>query len=284
MGCPRQLVPISGWLTEWAKIWPIGQIIWRFCSEEGSWGLLRINSGYFDRFGAMPTQCATRSADILQAVRDQTQHLLGLTITYSEADWAFMTRLPGWTRSHVAAHLILGAQELTRIADREAAGESAPQPKSTAERVIAIELGALKSGMELQVELDTSAGLLTEGLTRLSGVSGETVLHSGRRLSFDGLPLLTLAEITIHANDLSSAATWELAPEVTMPLLEFAAEVYPRTEHRPIRLVLDSGEEVIIPGDGEPMMATGPGNALLLWLARGVVSPSMQVTDVDPAT
>lgn len=224
----------------------------------------------------MPTQRATSTAETLQAVRDQTQHLLGLTITYSEADWAYMTRLPGWTRSHVAAHLILGAQELTNTADRAATGAPAPEPKSARERIIAVELGALKSGMELQVALDTSAGLLTDSLNRLHGLIGETVLHTGRRLAFDELPLLTLSEIVIHANDLSGAASWELPPEVTLPLLEFAAKIYPRPQPNPLRLLSEAGE-IYLPGDGEVIEVAGPGNALLIWLTRGVATPAVTI-------
>ena len=41
--------------------------------------------------------------------------LLGRTIAYSPEDWAASTRLPGWTRSHVAAHLIKGARSLAQV-------------------------------------------------------------------------------------------------------------------------------------------------------------------------
>ena len=48
-------------------------------------------------------------------VTTATQRLLGDTISVSDADWNAPSRLPEWTRGHVATHLARQADGLTRL-------------------------------------------------------------------------------------------------------------------------------------------------------------------------
>ena len=63
----------------------------------------------------MPSVPGEHFDSSLHAVREQTHTLLGRTIAYSPEDWAAPTRLPGWARGHVAAHLIKGARGLAQV-------------------------------------------------------------------------------------------------------------------------------------------------------------------------
>ena len=69
----------------------------------------------FDRFVSMPSVPGEHFDSSLHAVREQTHTLLRRTIAYSPEDWAAPTRLPGWARGHVAAHLIKGARGLAQV-------------------------------------------------------------------------------------------------------------------------------------------------------------------------
>ena len=96
---------------------------------------------------------------VLHAIRDHTHLLLGRTITYSADDWSAPSMLPGWTRAHVAAHLITGARRLTRIAAQLQAGETPDllDPTLSDED----EILSMSDGLDMQIALDTSSGEVT---------------------------------------------------------------------------------------------------------------------------
>ena len=114
----------------------------------------------------MPKLRAPFSA-VLDAVREHTSMLLGTTIGYSADDWAEPTALAGWTRSHVAAHLADGARGMVRVIDSLRAGSPLHMYASAESRRRSMELGALGSGLELQIGLDTSASELQGKLAGL---------------------------------------------------------------------------------------------------------------------
>lgn len=91
---------------------------------------------------------------------EATQRLLGDTIAIDERSWQEPCHLPGWTRAHVATHLARNADAFTRVAAGMMTGINTPLYISERERFNDIERGSERRALDLQVDLDTSAGRL----------------------------------------------------------------------------------------------------------------------------
>lgn len=214
---------------------------------------------------------------VLEAVREHTHLLLGTTIGYSDEDWALPSRLPGWSRSHVAAHLVENARGLLRVTRGLAMGRSVRMYQSEAERVRAIELGALADGLSLQIDLDTTAGELHEELPGLLDDARDVQLRAGYALPAHQIPLARLYEVALHTFDLNPADDdLHLSPDVAQALLHFKCERLGRRADLPPLLVEAEGlASARLGADGEPTRVSGPAAPLLAWLARDVVSPRL---------
>lgn len=146
-----------------------------------------------------------------------TQRLLGDTIAISEADWHSPTALPGWTRAHLATHVARNADALrhylARIDD---------QPVLEDDDVVRdLEAGARRTPLEIQIDLDTSAGLLNEAFNQLPATSWATPLTGKLEgLTIADLPLMRLNEVVLHHVDLDCGFGFvDLDPQMAQWLL-----------------------------------------------------------------
>ena len=222
----------------------------------------------------MPSVPGEHFDSSLHAVREQTHTLLGRTIAYSPEDWAAPTRLPGWTRGHIAAHLIKGARGLAQVCRELLEGVSPGGYDSSLGRDC--ELLAISDGLHLQIELDTSAGELDPLLTQLAGREGHVQLRPGLKVAIRDLPLVRLRELVLHSFDLEpDASSLEVTDEVAAPLLAFEATYLARGTGS-LELVTLEGR-VVRTGVRPPhRRAAGSASALLLWLARGIESEGLE--------
>ncbi len=222
----------------------------------------------------MSTHLETSGNDveaIMHAVRDHTHALLGRTITYTAEDWAASSRLPGWTRSHVAAHLIQGARSLSKACRAVCAGED-PQLEDPSHDGDA-ELLALSDGLQLQIELDTSAGELDAALTQVITLTGSLEVSPGIVVGYEHLPLVRLRELIVHTFDLEPTETvLTVDPAVVEHVLAFEAR-YIAQPHEPMELVADEGFTTHIGQGHRPRIIYGAAANLLAWLARGIPLP-----------
>ncbi|RRD47696.1 maleylpyruvate isomerase family mycothiol-dependent enzyme [Tessaracoccus sp. OH4464_COT-324] len=214
---------------------------------------------------------AASFSDIVDAVREQTAHLLGTTISYDADDWAQPTPLPGWTRSHVAAHLVEGALDLQhRLRSPDGLGRF----RSRADRRVALEKRALSPELELQIQLDETAGEL-QPLLAAAETDERTFRLGDWLLSPAQLATLRLRELTIHHYDLIG----ELAdlPEFAYRALLGLEVTRPALYGMPgVLLLADDGFSERMGSEGSaPTTVIGPARDLLLWLARGVNSPNV---------
>lgn len=187
-------------------------------------------------------------AAVLQAVRNQTQALLACTISFDEEKWALPTRHPGWTRSHVASHLIAGARAMLRVCASLKQGTS-PSPRlydSFNQRRFDIEYGALADGMALQVGLDATSGQLLGELPALAGNHTSVRFSPRLALPADQLPVARLYEVVTHGYELAAVHNYdEFSSDLALTLLEHHCKrMAARTQHS-FRLLITDGPELI---------------------------------------
>lgn len=222
----------------------------------------------------MSTERATTS-QVVDSVREQTALLLGSTIGFTDEDWASPTPLSGWTRSHVAAHLADGAEAMVDVCQALLAGRERRLYTSDAAKRRSIELGALASGLELQIRLDTSASALQLELPLIEHSDRLVELRAGYRIAAQLLPLARLSEVVLHHMDLNPEFDGsELPAPIAVELLTFQADRIGRNgDYPPIHLVSDEGFTGTVGRVGPATELRGPAADLLGWLARGKETP-----------
>ena len=110
---------------------------------------------------------ATQLETLRGLVTAATQRLLGDTIAVSDEDWRAPSRLPGWSRGHVATHIARQADGMVRLTEWARTGERQDMYASAEQREADIDAGAGRTGLELQIDLDTSAGRLDQAFDAL---------------------------------------------------------------------------------------------------------------------
>lgn len=235
----------------------------------------------FDRLCDMPSRPAADGAPfdvILEAVRERTHVLLGATIGLSEEQWAQPSLLPGWTRSHVAAHVVENARGLIRVCHGISEHRPVRMYASRMERIGAIERGALGGGLTLQIDLDTSASELETLLPALEGNTSPVEVRAGYRIPAEDLALARLYEVVVHSTDMDVADhRADLGPTAAQALLSFEAErVGRRPDLEGMLLLADEGYRARLGADDDFRTVGGPALDLLLWLARGLDSPRLR--------
>ncbi len=208
-------------------------------------------------------------SEIRKIKLEATQRLLGDTIALSERAWQEPCRLPGWTRAHVATHLARSADAFVRSIDSVLTGRRAPMYDSDEDRDLALERGSERSGLDLQIDLDTSAGNLSERFDVLDSVPGRLTIEfsPGCFLRSDLLPLARLYEVVIHHVDLDCGFdVTQINPVTARWLLEWTVLSYQAPYGMAVRLVSDSGFTAVIGASNSETVITGPDAVLLGWL------------------
>lgn len=173
---------------------------------------------------------ADDTRDELTVVRDllahATQRMLGDTIGLSDEQWREPSALPDWTRGHVATHLARNADAIGRLATWAVSGQRQDMYASPGARDTEIEEGAGRPGLELQVDLDTSAGQLTVAFATLDQSdqwSEQVEGRGGQPLPARLLPLMRLAEVVLHHVDLDCGfGLGDVEPDTALWLLQLA--------------------------------------------------------------
>ncbi|MDN5771121.1 MAG: maleylpyruvate isomerase family mycothiol-dependent enzyme [Microlunatus sp.] len=210
-------------------------------------------------------------ATLRALVDSATQSLLGDTIGVPEEDWRAPSRLPNWTRGHVVSHLARQADALSNLVSWARTGERTDMYASAEVREADIEAGSARSGLELQVDLDTSAERLEEGFASLDEADSwqsEVELRDGQRVAARLLPLARLSEVVLHHVDLGIGfGVDDIDAETAEWLLEWTSyRLGARAEIPRLDLTADSGFHTVIGSVGEVRTVRGPAPLLLGWL------------------
>ncbi|CEI23250.1 Hypothetical protein PFCIRM512_06615 [Propionibacterium freudenreichii] len=203
---------------------------------------------------------------------EATQRLLGDTIAIDERSWQEPCHLPGWTRAHVATHLARNADAFTRVAAGMMTGINTPLYISERERFNDIERGSERRGLDLQVDLDTSAGRLYHGLDELGDIDGSRLVEisPGRKLRIDLLPLARLREVALHHVDLACGFTvLDMDDDIARWVLEWTCYwIGDDPRLAPLQIESTSGFHTRLGGTGRPTAVGGSDALLLGWLTN----------------
>ncbi|QGN31953.1 maleylpyruvate isomerase family mycothiol-dependent enzyme [Microlunatus sp. Gsoil 973] len=218
---------------------------------------------------------SSTTADPIAAVRAllaaANRRLLGDTIAVEDDSWHAASRLPGWTRAHVATHLARHAEAFARLANWAHTG--AEQQMYPDNRDAAIEAGAGRDGLAIQTDLDTTAGLLAQEFDAVADAGAWQAvvrLRDGRDVRAGQLPAGRLAEVIIHHVDLDLGMTVD---DIDVPTAEAvldwcAFRQAGRSGYPPLTVVAESGRTYDFGPrrGGEPVVINGPANRLLGWV------------------
>lgn len=220
-------------------------------------------------------QTANETASEITHVRSllaaADRRLLGDTIALSDDDWRAPSRLPGWTRGHVATHLARHAEAFARLASWARTGVE--QPMYPTDRDAAIEAGAGRNGLTIQTDLDTATGLLDkefDAVTDTAAWARPVRLRDRQGLPAARLPAGRLAEVIIHHVDLDVGVA---VADLDQPMAEVALgwcafRVAPRPGFPRLRLTTGCGRAYDLgpQAGGDVVEVGGPANLLLGWI------------------
>lgn len=224
-----------------------------------------------------PARDGEHRSDTLAAVRkrkaDATHQLLGDTIRLSDAEWQAPSLLPGWTRAHVATHIARNADGLARATDGFLTGRPQRMYLSEDDRQRDLERGSQRSGLDLQIDLDTSASQLNRAMGALAAEPEQRLdqtieLRAGFRVPARLLPWARLSEVVLHHIDLDAGFTMDdVEPDIARWLLEWMVfRLSDRADVPRLDVQSTSGLDERIGGFGEPVHVRGDDRDLLGWL------------------
>lgn len=210
-------------------------------------------------------------AHVRSLVSASTGRLLERTATVGDPDWPGPSRLPGWSRAHVATHLARQADALGRLSEGALTGRPQAMYASPEQRDADIEAGADRPGAELQLDLKAADVALAKAMDALAAAGGwdrVVELRGGDQVPARVLPLARLSEVVLHHVDLDvgfdAADVDEATAELLLPWCAF--RLRRRADFPRLQLLLPSGAEVSVGSLGEPARITGQTAQLLGWL------------------
>jgi maleylpyruvate isomerase len=197
-------------------------------------------------------------------VQEATQRLLGDTIGISDADWNGPSRLPGWSRANLAAHLAAGADAMAGLIDAAVDGRQAALYPDPDARRAGIERGSSLTGLDLQIWLDTCAGRLERAMDAVDDWTAPVQLL-GRSMTLAQVPMARLSEVVVHHVDLDAGFEVEwLNQDPARWLLQWAAQLHGDAPDLPaLRLRSGSGLTIDV-GHGD-LRRTVTGSDAHLW-------------------
>jgi maleylpyruvate isomerase len=143
----------------------------------------------------------------LASVRSATDRLLGAVSALGEAAVTQPSRLPGWTRGHVLAHLARNADALTNVL------RGLPMYESPDARDADIERGAARPLGDHLADLRESAARLEAAAAEPADWSRTVELRNGVSDLASSVPFRRWGEVELHHVDLGIGQELEDVPE-----------------------------------------------------------------------
>lgn len=205
---------------------------------------------------------------VRKRIAEATQQLLGDTIRLSDDEWRAPSLLPGWTRAHVATHIARDADALRGVVTAALDGAERSLYQSPEVKYNAIERGSERGGLDLQIDLDTSAGRLATTFDQVEDWLLPIRLPEGEYPA-SVLPLVRLQEVCLHHLDLDTGFRWEDIDLIPARwLLQWLCLLLRDDDTLPsVDITSDSGVAASFGGTGVRRRVTGTDAALWAWLA-----------------
>ncbi|MGW0335065.1 maleylpyruvate isomerase family mycothiol-dependent enzyme [Streptomyces sp. NPDC003011] len=199
----------------------------------------------------------------LASVRDATERLLSAVAELDDASVTEPSRLPGWTRGHVLAHLARNADALVNVLEGRpmyVSGDARDTDiERDAPRVLAVQLADLRA----------SAARLQQAAAAPADWSRTVELRGGVTDSASRVPFRRWIEVELHHVDLGIGYELEDLPEEFVQReIDFLAERFRGHSDVPsLRLEQDDRRRIPTGRDGEPEITVAGSRADLLgWL------------------
>ncbi|MFE3037092.1 maleylpyruvate isomerase family mycothiol-dependent enzyme [Streptomyces canus] len=206
----------------------------------------------------------TDHAHDLESVRGATERLLTAVAAMDNAAVTKSSRLPGWTRGHVLAHLSRNADALVNVL------RGRPMYPSAEARDADIERDAPRP-LDVQLaDLRASAARFDEAGAEPADWSRTVELRNGVTDTASRVPFRRWVEVELHHVDLGTGYELEDLPaEFTQREIDFLTQRFRGHPDVPALLVEeDDGRTIPTGRDGDPaLVVTGLQADLLGWLA-----------------
>ncbi|MFE9766367.1 maleylpyruvate isomerase family mycothiol-dependent enzyme [Streptomyces sp. NPDC005808] len=200
----------------------------------------------------------------LASVRDATERLLTAAAELDNASVAEPTRLPGWSRGHVLAHIARNADALVNVLTGR------PMYVSGEARDSDIERDAPRPLNVQLTDVRESAARFQEAGAAPADWSRTVELRNGVTDSASLVPFRRWGEVELHHVDLGIGYELEdLSEEFTQREIDFLAERFRGHPDVPAFLVEEDDGRLITSGgrEGKPITVTGRRADLLGWFA-----------------
>ncbi|MFC5800581.1 maleylpyruvate isomerase family mycothiol-dependent enzyme [Streptomyces formicae] len=200
----------------------------------------------------------------LTSVREATERLLGAAAGLDNAAAAEPSRLPGWSRGHVLAHIARNADALVNVFEGRPMYESAVAREADIERDAPRPLAVQLDDVRASGERFQSAGAADADWSRV------VELRNGVRDAAARVPFRRLIEVELHHVDLGIGYELEDLPaEFTEREIGFLAERFAGHKDVPATdVAADDGRKWTTGGgaQGGPVVVRGAAADLLGWL------------------
>ncbi|MEV0334660.1 maleylpyruvate isomerase family mycothiol-dependent enzyme [Nocardia sp. NPDC050717] len=220
------------------------------------------------------TSATATPTDLLAQVAESTARFDASIGALTEAELAAPSRLPGWTRGHVIAHMARNADSLLNLLLWARTGIEIPQYPSVELRDADIEAGAGRPLAVQQADFTGSAHRWQAVATTMPAADWQAVVRNrqGGALTADLVPWMRLRETEIHHVDIGvdyTPADWP-APFVARLLPEAISDLSAKLvpDATPTFDIQATDTDFIATvGPGRPHHTVlGPAAALLAWL------------------
>ncbi len=201
----------------------------------------------------------------LASLRDATERLLTAAAQLNNAAAAEPSRLPGWSRGHIVAHLARNADALVNVLEGRPMYVSAEARDADIERDAPRPLDVQLADLRASAARFQAAGAVPADWSRT------VELRNGVTDSAACVPFRRWAEVELHHVDLGIGYELEDLPtEFVEREIDFLAERFSGHKDVPSTgLAADNGRVWTTGGEAEggPIVVEGPAADLLGWLA-----------------
>ncbi|GEM29347.1 maleylpyruvate isomerase [Nocardia neocaledoniensis NBRC 108232] len=220
------------------------------------------------------TSATATPTDLLAQVAESTARFDAAIGALTAAELAAPSRLPGWTRGHVIAHMARNADSLLNLLLWARTGIEIPQYASVELRDADIEAGAGRPLAVQHADFTGSAHRWQAVAATMPAADWQAVVRNrqGGSLTADLIPWMRLRETEIHHVDLGVAYTpadWptpfvaRLLPEA---IADLSAKLVPDATPT-FDIQATDTDFIATVGPGRPHHTVlGPASALLAWL------------------